>query len=126
MHDAVDTAAMNTHAGADGVDAVVEALDSHLGTLTGHTGYLLDGDKAVLNLRDLTLQQTLQEGGTCAGEDNLGVVVLVVNTLDDGQHRLTLAVDISGNLLALGQDELIVVVVNEQHLALRSGRPLRR
>ncbi len=118
MHNAVDTAATHTDAGAYRIDTVVIALDSHLGTLSGHACDLLDGNQTVGDLGNLLLQQTLQEGGTGTGEYDLRIVVLVVDTLDDGTHGLALAIHVAGDLLALGQDELVVVVVDKEHFAL--------
>ena len=117
-HDTVHTASTHADAGAHGVDTVVEALHGHLGALSGDASHRLDGDEAVGNLGHLLLKQMLKELTAGARQDDLRVVVLVVHTLDDGSHRLALAVLVGGNLLALGQDQLVVLVINEQHLAL--------
>ena len=118
MHDTVDTAAAHTDACTYRIDTVVIALDCHLGTLSGHARDLLDGNQTVGDLGNLLFQQTLQEGRAGTGENDLRIVVLVVDTLDDGTHGLALTIHVTGDLLALGQDEFVVVIVDEEHLAL--------
>ena len=112
------TATLHANAGSHGVDALVVALNGNLGTFARHTGNALDSDQTVGNLGNLGLEQALKEHRTGTAEDNLRVVVLVVNTMDDGTYRLALVILVVRNLLALGQDELVVLVVNQQHLAL--------
>ena len=59
--DAMDTCSFHTDTSANGVDAVVIGLHSHLGTLARLADNLLDGDEAVVNLGHLGFEQTLQE-----------------------------------------------------------------
>ena len=62
-HDTVNTATLDTHAGAYRIDTLIIALHSHLGTITRHTGHTADGDQTIVDLRHLSLEQTLQEDG---------------------------------------------------------------
>ena len=110
-------ASLHAHAGSHGVDALVVTLHGHLGSLARHAGYALDGDEAVVDFGHLSLEQPLQEHGAGAREDNLGVVVLVVHPQDDGTDGLALAVLVGRYLLRFGQDELVALVVDDEHLA---------
>ena len=62
--DTMHTATLHTNAGTYGIDTLVVTLNSHLRTVTRHTGHLLDGDQTVVDLGHLSLQQTLQEDRT--------------------------------------------------------------
>ena len=55
-HDTVHTATLDTHTGSYGVDAVVVALDSHLGAVSRHAGHTTDSDQTVGNLGHLSLK----------------------------------------------------------------------
>ena len=117
-HDAVHAAALHTHAGSYGVDAVIETLNGNLGTLARHARHLADGYQAVVDLGHLGFEQTLQEVGTGAAEHDAGVVVLVLNLLHNSPHGLTLVVVVGRNLVAFQQVQFIALVVHEQDFAL--------
>ena len=112
----MDAGTLDTDTGTNGVDAVVVALDGNLGALTGNAGDGTDDDEAVMNLGHLLLKQAAQEVLAGARNDDLGVVVGVVHLLDDGPHDIALAVDVGGNLLFLGKKQLVLVIVEQQHL----------
>ena len=59
--DAMNTATLDTYASSYWINTIVIALDSYLSTLTRHTGNATNGNQTILNLRNLSLQQTLQE-----------------------------------------------------------------
>ena len=93
------TATLYAYASAYGVDAVVEGFYSNLSALARHTCDAFNLYNAVVNLGHLSFKQTLQEGGAGARKNNLGVVVVVVNTLDDGTHGFAFVVHVVRNLL---------------------------
>ena len=111
-------ATLHTDTGAYGVNALVITLHGNLCTLTRHTRNALHGNQPVGNLGNLGLKQTLQEHGTGTAQDNLRVVVLVVHLMNHGTDGLTLVILVVGNLLTLGQDKFVVLIVYKQHLAL--------
>ena len=117
-YDTMNTASADTHAGSHRVDALVVAFHRNLGTLARHTRDALDRNQTVVDFRHLGFEQALQEHRTCARKDNLRVVVLVVHAQDDRTHGLTLTILVRRNLLCLRQYHLVVLIVNEQHLAL--------
>ena len=84
------TTPLNTNTGSYWVDTIIVALNSNLGTVARDTGYTLDGNQTILNLRNLSLKQALQELWTCTAQDNAWVVVLVLYLLNDGTYGLTL------------------------------------
>ena len=119
-HDAVYAASANAHACSYRVDALVVALYGHLCTLAGYAGDAADAYKTVCNLRNLCLQQLLQEHGARAAEENLRITILVVNAVNNSPHRVALVEEVAGNLLILWQEELISFVVEKQCLAFPS------
>ena len=97
------TTTFNTNTSAYGIDAVVEAFHSHLGTFSWHTGHLTDGNQSISNLGHLSLKQTLQELRTGTAQHDTGVVVLVLHFLHHGTDGLTLAIAVRRNLVTLHQ-----------------------
>ena len=118
VNNAVHTATLNADAGSNRVDAVVIALNCHLGAVARHTGHTANGYQAIGYLRHLGLKKPLKEHGSSAAKNDAGVVVLVVNPQDDSLHCLALAIVVTGNLLALGQVKLVALVIHEQHFTL--------
>ena len=116
--DAMNAATLHTNAGSYRIDAVVVALDGNLGTLTRHTGNAANSDQTVLDFGNLSLQQTLEELVRGTAQDDARIVVFVLHLLDDGANGLALVVVVRGNLLLLGQVQLVALVVDEQHFAL--------
>ena len=114
----MNTATLNTYTSSNRVNTLIEALHSNLGTLTRETGNATDSNQAICNLRNLSLQQALQEDWRCTAQDNLRIVVIVVNTKDDGTYSLALTIHITRNLLRLRQHLLVVLVINDKNLAL--------
>ena len=112
------TASLYTYTGSYGIDTVVVALDSHLGTLTRHAGNAANGDQTILNLRNLGLQHALQEQRTGTRKNDAGIVVLVLYLLDDSTNGLTLVIVVGRNLLCLRQVQFITLIIDEQHLTL--------
>ena len=64
------------------------------------------------------LEQAGQEAVVGAGDDHLRVVVGVVDGLDNGAHHVALVEEVAGDLLVLGHEQLVLVVVQQEHLAL--------
>ena len=114
----MDTASLDSDAGTDRIDALVVALDCYFGTFAWFAGHILDGDEAVVYLGNLQLEKPAQEARVGAGDDYLGVVVGVVDTFHDGAYHVALVEEVTGNLLLFRQDQLVLVLVNEKHLAL--------
>ena len=53
-----------------------------------------------------------------AREDDAWIVVVHLHALDDGLDRIAFAVEVVGNLLRLGEYQLVLLVVEDQHLLL--------
>ena len=51
-----------------------------------------------------------------ARKNDAGLVVVHLDRLDDGLDGIALAVEVVGNLLRLGQNQLVLLVVENQHL----------
>src|SRR5690606_6822159 len=117
-HDAVDAAALHAHAGAHRVDAVVVALHGHFGTFTGLAHDALDGDQAIGHLGHLMLEQFGEELGGGAAQDHHGGVVPHLHLPHHGAHGVALLDEIALDLLVLGQDQLVALVVQHQRLTL--------
>ena len=116
LDDGIDARTLHADACTDGVDAVVVGFDRDLGPLAGDADDFLDGDQTVGNLGNLLLEQTFEELAGCAREDDAGLVVVHLDRLDDGFDGVALAIEIVGNLLAFGENQLVLVVVENQHL----------
>ena len=114
----MDSASLDADAGAYGVDAVVVAFHGYLSALAGDAGHAADGDQAVVHLGNLVLEQAGQEAVVGAGDDHLRVVVGVVDGLDNGAHHVALVEEVAGDLLVLGHEQLVLIVVQQEHLAL--------
>ncbi len=70
-----------------------------------------------MNFGNLKLEQAAEEGLVGARNGNLGVVVLIVDIGNDGAHGFALAEEVAGYGLALGQEKLVFLVVEEQRFA---------
>ncbi len=114
----VDARTLHADASSYGVDAVVIRLDSHLGALAWHADNLADGDEAVEDLRDLILKHPLKEHGRGARDDDKRVVVLELDTSHDSLDLVALAEEVGRDLLRLGEDEVIALLVAYENLAL--------
>ena len=79
---------------------------------------ILDGDQAVEDLGNLLFEQPLEELVGRARENDARLVVVHLDRLDDGLDRVALAVEVVGNLLGLGKDQLVLLVVEDEHLPL--------
>ena len=117
-NDAANTTSIYTHTSTNWVDALVITLNCNLCSLTRHASHTLNGYEAISNLWHLSLKQTLKEHRTCTTQNNLRIVVLVVNAKDNGTQGLALAILVFLYLLTLRQNQFVVLVINEQHLAL--------
>ena len=122
--DAHDAGTLHADAGADRVDAVVIGLHGHLGALARDADDLLHGDQAVVDLRnlhleELHLEQLLEEGVGGAGQDDVRRrVVLHLHALDDGADGVVLLEALARDLLGLGHAELVAVLVEDEDLVL--------
>ena len=114
----MDSCTFDTYARANRIDAVIEALHSYLGTLTRDAGDVLDANQAVMHLGYLLLEQTLQEQRAGTTEDDLRILVLVINLYNHGANSVALAIEVRRDLVLLGQVELVVLLVKQQHLFL--------
>ena len=117
-YDTMYTTTLHTYTSAYGVNTVVEALNSNLGTLTWHTGHATDSNQAISDLGHLSLEQTLQEVRTGTAQHDTRIIVLVLHLLHNGTYGLTLTIGVRRNLVALQQVELVTLIVHEEHLAL--------
>ena len=117
-NDTMHAATFHTYASTYGINTLIVTLHGNLCTLSRHTGDALHRDQTVGNLGNLSLQQTLQEYGTGTAQDNLRVVILVGHLMDHRTDGLSLVILVVGNLLRLRQDELVVLIIHQQHLAL--------
>src|SRR5574344_24815 len=117
-YDAMHTATLHTYAGSHWIDTLIIAFHSYLGALTRHTGHTADGNQTVIDFRNLSFKQALQECRTGTAQDDARIVVLVVHTLYHGTHGLTFVIIVSRYLLRLRQMQLVTLIIDEQHFAL--------
>ena len=114
----MNAGSLHAHAGTYGVDAVVVALYGNLCTLTRYACHGTDKDKSVVDFGHFELEEAAQEILACARHRNLGIIVLVIYVIDHCTHGFALAVEVARNLLVLGEQKLVLVVVEKQNLAL--------
>ena len=117
-NDAVDSASLYADACSYGVDAVVVALYGDFRALTGDACHGLDRDESIVDFGHFLLEQAAQEPVVGAADDHLGVVVGVVDALNDGPHDVALVEEVARYLLLLRHYELVLLLVDEQHLLL--------
>ena len=117
-HDAMNTRALHTHTSAHRVDAVIIRLHGHLRPLTRDACDALDRDQAIVDLRYLQLKEALQEHLIRTREDDLRVVVQVIHPQDDRTYGISLAIVIRRDLLRFRQQQLVALVIQQQHLLL--------
>ena len=112
--DAMDAGALDTDAGAHGVDAVVVGFNGDFGAFAGDAHDVADGDKAIIDFGNLGLEQALKEDGGGAWKDNHGVVVSHFDFQHHGAHGVTLAETVAGDLLGFRQHKLNLFFVKNQ------------
>ena len=105
------SATLYTHACAYWINAVVIALNGNLGSLARDAGNLANSDEAVIDFRHLNLKQSLQEQRTGTAQNNLRIVILVLHASHHRSGCLTLAVEVSWNLLSLRQQQFVAVFI---------------
>src|SRR5581483_8841494 len=100
--DGLHAHALHADAGADGVDVLVARHDSDLGALAGLAGDGANDDRAVVDLRDLGLEERLHEGRGSAGDDDLRALGGAVDAEKDHAHTLADGELFEAGLFALG------------------------
>ena len=70
IDDVLDAIAAHAHAGPDGIDPLVGAADRHLAAIAGLAGHGPNLDHTVGDFRNLLLEQSLDQGGPGAAEDD--------------------------------------------------------
>ena len=92
------------------------SFHGNLGAFARDAGHGTDADEAVMYFRDFKLEKTAHELFVGTRYGDFRVVVLVV---DIGYHRtdsLALAEEVAGYGLALWQQKLVLVVIEQQGL----------
>ncbi len=112
----MDAGALDAHTCSHGVDAVVIALHGHLGALAGDAGYGADVDKAVVDFGHFELEEAAQEILARARHCDFGVVVFIVDLLDNGAYCLAFAEEVAGDSLVAGEEQLVFLIVEQQGL----------
>ena len=69
-----------------------------------------------MNFGHFELEEASEEGLAGARDGDFGVVVFVVNVVDDGAHGLALTEEVAWDRLALWEEQLVFVVVEEEGL----------
>ena len=70
-----------------------------------------------MDFGNLKLEKTAEELVAGARDGDFGIVVLVVDVSDDSADGLALAEEVAGDRLALWEEELVLLVVEEEGLA---------
>src|SRR5690606_34057730 len=109
-------AAPRADAGAHWVDALSPRRHGHLGAGARLAGDGLDLHVPLVNLRDLQLEQPLQQPRMAAGQHDLGALGGLAHFHDVSLDPLAGAVQLPGNLLGGQQDGLAAAQVHE-HVA---------
>ena len=108
---------LDAYACADGVDAVVVRLHGHLGSFARFAGHGTDSDQTVVDFRYFLLEQTAHEAFIGAAQDYFGVIIIIVYAFHYGAHYVALMEEIAGNLLLLRHQQVIVLIIDQEHLA---------
>ena len=117
-YDTVNTATLHANTSSNWVDTLIKAFNSNLCAFSRKASNTTDSDQALCNLRNFSLQQTLQESRSCTAQDNLRIIVIIINAVDDCTNGLALTIHIARNLLCLRQDKFIVLIVYDKYLTL--------
>src|SRR5262249_10573225 len=99
-------AAANADAGADAVDLAVDAGDGHLRPIAGLPCDGPDADGAVVDLRDLLLEQAAHEGGVGPRQGDLDAVSGPFDVQHDRLDAFADVVRLAGNRLAARHEGL--------------------
>ena len=110
----MDTRTLDTYASAYGVDAVVVAFNGNLGAFARDAGNGADVDEAVVDFGNFEFEESAEELLVGTRNGDFGVVVLIVDVCDYGTYGLAFAEEVAGDSLALGEEELVLVVVEEE------------
>ena len=114
----MDTRTLHTDTSTYRIDTVVEGLNGYFRTLTRDTGDVLDRDQTFLDLRDLLLEQALQEERSGTTQHNLRIRVVILHLDYYGTYHITLSVEVRRDLVLLRQVELVPLFVQQQDLFL--------
>ena len=106
IDDALDAAASNPHAGADGVYLGVQAVDGNLGAIPGLPGQGLDLDDVLGHFGHFKVKQRPDEVRMRAGENDLDLPRSFPHVQHHRADSFLGGVGFSRNLLALGQEGL--------------------
>ena len=105
--DAVDAAALHTHAGAHRIDAFVVAFHGDFGAFAGQANDVLYDDDAILDFRHLGGQQFFQKFGIGAAEHDVGYVIAHLDFADDTFQHITLTVVVAFDHFQARQHQLV-------------------
>ena len=112
----MDSRSFHAHARAYGINTVVVAFHSDLGAFSRDAGHGADVDETVVDFRHFKFEEGTEELLRGAAHCDLGIVVLVVDIGDDCTHHFALAEKVAGDGFAFGQDQLVLVLVEQQDL----------
>ena len=113
-HDAIDATSAHAHARSDGINVGVEAFDGDFGAFARDAGHGAELNDAVGDFGDFAFEESTKEEGAGARKIDFRVAVCVVDTIDHGADLVALVVEVAGNLLRLGQQEVIFFLVHQQ------------
>src|SRR4029453_1418502 len=104
--DRLDARALHADAGADRIDVALARVDRALGEIAGRADGAADHDGAVVDLRDLLLEQLDEQRRIGAREHDLRSLDVLVHRLDPRAHAVADVVVLGARLLAARQRRL--------------------
>jgi len=110
------TRTFHTHASSYRIDTIVIRFNGNFSTLSRNTGNRSYQNQTVVNFGHFELEKTAKKFIGRAGYQNFRIVVLVIDFQHDSPHGLTLPVKIRRYLFGFRQQQLITVVIDQQHL----------
>ena len=103
IDDILNTITAYTDAGADTIDALVTAIDSHFAPITWLARHRLNFDDPLLNFGNLLFKKSFDELLPGATENYLNATTLFPYFADGGSHSLIGRMGLTWNLFAARQ-----------------------
>src|SRR5262249_47511859 len=125
LHDGLHAAALHADARADRVDVAVARRHGDLRARTGLASARLDANDLLVDLRDLLLEQLLEQALVRARQDDLRATRVAVDVEAIRLDRITDAVALAGHLLAHRQHGFRLADVDDQRAALEAPHDAR-
>ena len=119
-HDTADAVTAHAHARTHRVDVGVVAFHRDFGAFARDACHIVEHNHAFCDFRNFATKELAQIHWASAREVDFGITIIVVHAVDDRLHTVALAEEVAGYLLAFGQEEVVLCVVNEKRFVFPS------